>query len=109
MSEKRISPPRTPSFEKRPATTRLTCELCEYSTTSPEALRVHLNKYHESDVAAGGKKGAGKGGQKIDKYTTPVLAIGYVNCKWWGAPCSGAANPLMQKICQHLNECLAGR
>lgn len=107
MSEKRVPPLNNPPSEKRSSNDIYSCPYCEFTTKSIESIRVHKSKYHEQSLAVEGERVRERGSDKWERNRQFLLAHGYVKCPWWPVPCPTRINPLIARVCRHLNDCPA--
>ena len=105
MSEKTVSPLNNPSSEKSDDDGFYHCQYCKWVTKAIGAYRTHVSLYHEAEVVAGGDKSLREGGDLVERNNRWLLAHGYVKCPWWPVPCVTKINPLMARVCKHLNDC----
>jgi len=103
MPEKRSSP--KPPQDKRPVSGRIPCPFCTWTGSTNEHLRVHQEKYHEERLAGEGVKSLREGDDKWKRNEAWLLAHGYVKCPWWTVPCPTRVNPIMARVCKHMNAC----
>lgn len=105
MTEKRVAPLNNPSSEKSQLASYLHCPYCEFITKFTDSLQRHKSRFHESELASEGVESLREGGDKYKRYEKYLLAHGYVKCPWWTVPCPTKINPLMARVCKHLNDC----
>ena len=105
MSTKRLSPLDNPPSEKTTTTTNLFCPYCKWSGPGEASLRFHINRYHEVVVAEEGNRSLREGGDKWERNRRWLLDHGYVKCPWNTVPCPTKVNPLMARVCRHINDC----
>ncbi len=79
-----------------PTGTRLTCLFCEYTTPNQPSLRMHMETYHEAELAACGKRDTQpvSGNNRVRAW---LLARSYIDCPHWSSPCPGPENTLMSR------------
>ncbi len=105
MPKKSVSPLNNPSSEKSQLDSYLSCPYCTFITKFPDSLRKHKSRLHESELAAEGDKSLREGGDKWERNRQWLLAHGYVKCPWWSGPCPTRINPLVARVCKHMNDC----
>lgn len=102
---KRGFPLNNPLPEKALLPTAYPCKYCSWVGGSRIALDYHLNHFHEQQLAKEGeevRKGTDDTWGRNNRW---LLARGYVKCPWWTVPCATKTNPLMARVCKHLNDC----
>ena len=88
MRKETSRPLDNPSPQRSSYASNLYCPYCEYITRYPSAILIHISKYHESVVAAEGKRGLG-GKETANPYanqvgmvTCPHCGVSWGNQKW---------------------------
>ncbi|MFH0913861.1 MAG: hypothetical protein V1849_01050 [Chloroflexota bacterium] len=84
---------------------RYQCNFCDWSTPFEVQLQVHVCKYHEAVLAREGEPARDQGRERTERTIQWLLRHGYVSCPHWSVPCPGPGSSLMQRVCQHLQEC----
>ena len=105
MSKKSSFPLNNPPSEKSQHASSLHCPYCAFITKFTDSLEMHMSRFHEAKLASGGVRSLREGGDVVEQNNRFLLAHGYVKCPWWSAPCRTKLNPLMARVCKHLNEC----
>lgn len=105
MPEKRSFPLNNPPQEKTDDDGYYHCGYCQWLTKSTGAYRMHISRYHEREVVEEG--GRVREGGRFNKASNDRfrLAHGYVKCPWWPDLCATKLNPLMARVCKHMNDC----
>jgi len=104
MVQKRNFPPRTPLQEEN-VNNNYPCSYCSWVGYSERALIAHKSIYHESLLVKEGDRSLREGGDLVERNNRWLLAHGYVKCPWLTVPCPTRINPVMARVCTHLNDC----
>lgn len=105
MSEKRRVALNNPPQEKSQPASYLSCPYCAFITKFTESLGRHKSRFHERELASEGVKSLREGGDKWERNNRWLLSHGYKKCPWWTVPCATKINPLMARVCKHMNDC----
>lgn len=105
MPQERGFPPNTPFSERERQSAFQPCPYCSFETKFQEALKRHINRFHEGALAQEGERVRERGREKWASTQQFLLAHGYIKCQFWPALCPGQVNPLMRRLCQHQADC----